>query len=152
MKQQPWFKELGLENVPNQLYLWGLSQTAFQLQAAVPMPDASKAFARISEVAVPNTNRSLEEYAVGKINRMTNRQELMWTGLPILVPYLRPATDHGRGYLHAGIFPVAASTNIAPAELFQQLTSKPNLVYMIGKSLRCAWMNSGPWPSWPVCF
>lgn len=129
LKQQSWFEELGLDSVPNQLYFWGLSQTAFQLQAAVPMPDASKAFARMSEAALNTYNRSLEEYAVGKINRMTNRQELMWTGLPILVPYLRPATDHGRGYLHGGIFPVPASTNAAPPQLFEQLTTKPNLVY-----------------------
>jgi hypothetical protein len=129
LKKQPFIQELGLEKTPNQLYLWALSQTAFQLQAAVPLPDANLAFQRIGEKWVPRFNKTFEQYAVGQIRPLTNRVELMWRGLPILVPYLNPVQQDGKGYIHAGIFPVNAPTNPPPRQLFEQLTTQTNLIY-----------------------
>jgi hypothetical protein len=53
----------------------------------------------------------------------------MWRGLPLLVPYLKPARDGGKSYLHGGVFPVDPSTNAAPQQLFQELTSQPDVLY-----------------------
>jgi hypothetical protein len=94
------------------------------------MPNARAAFDRIAQAEVPKYNRTLEEYAVGKIGPAKQGPELMWTGLPVLVPYLQPVVDHGRSYLHGGIFPLATPpTNTAPPQLFEQLTSRSNLLY-----------------------
>jgi hypothetical protein len=129
LERQPWMKELGWKSVPDQLYLWGLSQTAFQIQAAVPVSDGSKAFASVSEKWLPKWNQVLATNAVGQMRLLTNRTELAWRGLPIIVPYLTPAHDNNHDYLRAGIFPVNAPSNPPPAALFEQLTGTPNLLY-----------------------
>jgi hypothetical protein len=129
LSRQPLIQELGLGSVPNQLFVWGLSQTAFQIQAAVPVNNASSAFDQVAEKWVPKWNEVLAEYAVGNTRRLPDRAELIWRGLPILVPYLEPARDHGQDYLHAGIFPVNPPTNAPPAALFRQLEDEPNLLF-----------------------
>ncbi len=129
LKRQPLIQQLGLDALPNQLYLWELSQTAFQIQAAVPVTAATNTLNRITEKWVPQFNRSLADHAVGNILRLTNRTELVWKGLPLLVPYLDTVREHGQDYLHAGIFPVDPSPSTAPPQLFQQITSQNNLVY-----------------------
>lgn len=128
-QRQPWFADLGLEKAPNQAFLWELSQTAFQVQAAVPVPDADAAFERLSKEGMPKLNRVLADRAVGQVMRLQERTELVWRGLPLLVPYLKPARDGGKSYLHGGLFPVDPSTNAAPEQLFQELTGQPDLLY-----------------------
>ena len=129
LKRQPFVQEMGLESIPDQLFFWGLSQTAFQIQAAAPVADGTNTFNRLANTWVPKYNQVLAKYAVGNIRPFPDRPELIWRGLPILVPYLEPVRDHGRDFLHAGIFPVNAPTNPPPTDLFTQLTSKTNVVY-----------------------
>lgn len=129
LRRQPLIQQLGLQDLPNQFFTWGLSQTAFQIQAAVPMADAPRAFERIAEKWVPKFNSTLTNYAVGNIIRLTDRPELVWKNLPLLVPYLNTVKEGNRAYLHAGIFPVEPPKTAAPSELFHQLTSETNLVY-----------------------
>ena len=129
LQRQSWFRDLGLETAPNQFFLWGLSQTAFQIQGAVPAQDVRKVFDRIADRGAPRFNRTLAGYAVGKVLRLPDRPELVWRGLPLLVPYLGTVTENGRGYLHGGLFPVDPPTNAPPPLLFQQLTSQTNLLY-----------------------
>ena len=128
LKSTRFFQELGLDQAPNQLFTWGLSQTAFQIQAAAPMPSPTNALNQITK-AVPNFNKTLAEYAVGNIIRLKDRPELVWKDLPLLVPYLHPVSERNRGYLHGGLFPVAPPTNAPPPQLFEQLTGPTNLVY-----------------------
>jgi hypothetical protein len=129
LKKQPTIQELGLEKVPNQLYLWELSQSSFQLQAAVPVNDPTNVFQRLLQTWAPKFNRTLAEYTAGEVRPLTNRVELMWFGLPILYPYLNPVQEGNQGYLHAGIFPVNPPPTPPPPQLFQQLTTRTNLLY-----------------------
>ena len=78
LKQKPIIQELGLGDIPNQLYLWGMSQTAFQIQGAVPVANAGQAFERIAAKWVPEFNAPLSRYAVGNIVRLTDRPSLIW--------------------------------------------------------------------------
>jgi hypothetical protein len=128
LQQQPFIKGMGLSTIPNQVYLWALSQTAFQIQGAALLPDAPAAFDHIAQKSVPKYNEILATNSVGHIQRLADRPELVWHGLPLLVPYLDPIRENGRSYLHGGIFPVNPPTNPPPAALFAQL-NRPNLVY-----------------------
>lgn len=129
LKRQPIIQQLGLDFIPNQLYFWGLSQTAFQIQGAAPVPNSAAAFKRIVEKWVPSFNPTLEAHSVGHLIVLTNRVGLVWRGLPLLVPYIDTVGSNGHEYLHGGIFPVAPSTNAAPPQLFAELTGRTNLVY-----------------------
>ena len=54
---------------------------------------------------------------------------LVWIGLPIVVPFVKPGREPHTDYLTTGLFPVNdPGTNAAPPELFKQL-EKENLVY-----------------------
>lgn len=128
-KRQPLLRELKLEEAPNQLFLWGLSQTAFQIQAAVPLSDAGRVFNHIAEKWLPQFNATLAEHAVGHVIRLTDRPELVWRDLPLLVPYLNTVREGGQQFLHTGIFPVDPPTNAPPPQLFEQLTSRPGLLF-----------------------
>jgi hypothetical protein len=129
LQRQPFFKELGLQTVPNQLYLWALSQTPFQFQAAVPVADAQAAVSRIQKQFVPQLNRILAENAVGEIQPLTNRAGLFWRGLPIIVPYLNATRDGKQDFLHAGVFPVDPPATPPPPQLIEQLTGAKDLRY-----------------------
>jgi hypothetical protein len=129
LKKQPVVQQLGLDKVPNQLFLWQIGQMPFQLQAAIPVTDPTNAFQRVAGHWMPQSNRVLEEYAAGEIRSLTNRAELLWRGLPILAPYLRPVREGSRGFLHAGLFPVNLPTNPPPKQLLDELHSATNLLY-----------------------
>jgi hypothetical protein len=128
LQRQPFFKELGLQTAPNQLYLWGLSVTPFQLQAAVPVADAQSAINQVRK-QLPQINKILKAHSVGEIHSRTNQPGLYWRGLPLLVPYLDPKREGNQEFLHAGIFPVEAPTTPAPPQLFEQLTGQKDLRY-----------------------
>lgn len=129
LERQPWFLGFGLEKAPNQLFVWELSQTAFQVQAAVPVPDAKAAFDRLAERGMPKLNQILRDHAVGQVIRVPDRPELVWRDLPLVVPYLRIAQEKEASFLHGGLFPVPPSTNAAPPQLFEELRSQPDLLY-----------------------
>ncbi len=129
LERQSWFAGLGLDKAPNQLFFWELSQTAFQVQAAMPVPDAKAAFEQLAEKGVPKLNQILRDHAVGQVIRLQDRPGLAWRDLPLLVPYLGIAREKDASFLHGGLFPVAPSTNAAPPQLFEELRSQPDLLY-----------------------
>ena len=59
----------------------------------------------------------------------SNRAEILWQGLPWIVPYLRPLQHEGNQYLFFGMFPRIRSSNTPPAELFGQLADRKDLAY-----------------------
>lgn len=129
LKAFPLLQQLGMTRFPNQLFFWGLSQTSFQIQAAAPVASSDKAFQEIIDQKLPRFNQVLSDFAIGSVQRPAEQTKLVWRGLPIVIPYLEPVRDHGKEYLHGGIFPVAPSTNPPPADLFRQVTAQTNLVY-----------------------
>jgi hypothetical protein len=123
----------GLPNdlVPDQWFGWSRSTVTFINDFALPVKDEAKAFAHL-EKSVPGVyNPRLLELALGQWLSATNQTRLLWRGLPVLVPYLGPEKDGGRGFLHGGIFPLAAQTNAQPApdELFAQFEQRADLIY-----------------------
>lgn len=117
------FKALGARQTPNQLFLWsqGTAPFAITLAADVKNPDqvASNAWRSVEKAKVGN----------GELSFVTNRSALVWTGLPIAVPYVSPAPEPATFYVTAGLFPVQhANPEPAPKELYAQLEKK-NLVY-----------------------
>ena len=133
---QPWlsgaplFSQLGLLPVPNQLFGWAQSQTPFQTYFAWTLPDITntleKAALRLPEVLKSNYPR----FAIGEVTYLTNRAQLSWKGLPVLLPFLRPAPVPESDFVVAGVFPTTGTGKAAaPAELYAQVTGPTNLVY-----------------------
>lgn len=120
---------LGMKPVPNQLFIWGQSYAPLQILAAFQVGNVTNVLRNLSANLVPLLNSNLIHYGMGQIESPTNRLQIVWSGLPIIVPYLSPAPEPSRDFVVAGIFPIAPSTNPAPSALLAQLTSRTNLLY-----------------------
>lgn len=129
----PEFKAWELKSVPNQFFTWARSDVPYNLHAAAPMPDASNTVVRIAPHALHTLGTNVAKAGLGRIAFTTNRTELGWVGMPILVPFVRPAPEPADDFLlfgsMAGIIPSGPNTNPPPAELLNQFLPRTNLVY-----------------------
>jgi len=129
----PEFKEWELKSVPNQLFTWARSDVPYNLLAAAPMPDASNTVVQAAPHALHTLGTNVQAARLGRITFTTNRTEIGWGGMPILVPFVRPAPEPGNDFLlfgsMAGIIPMGPNTNPPPAELLNQFLPRTNMVY-----------------------
>ena len=129
----PDFKEWELKSAPNQFFTWARSDVPYNVLAAAPMPAASNAVASAAPHALHTLGTNVAKAGLGRIAFTTNRTEIGWVGMPILVPFVRPAPEPGDDFLlfgsMAGIIPTGPNTNPPPAELLNQFLPRTNLVY-----------------------
>ncbi len=129
----PEFKDWELKSTPNQFFTWARSDVPYNLHAAAPMPEASNTVMRIAPHALHTLGTNVVKGGLGRIAFTTNRTEIGWVGMPILVPFVRPAPEAGDDFLlfgsMAGIIPTGPNTNPPPAELLNQFLPRTNLVY-----------------------
>jgi len=133
LARAPEFKEWELKSTPNQFFTWARSDVPYNLLAAAPMPDASNTVVQAAPHALHTLGTNVQAARLGRITFTTNRTEIGWVGMPILVPFVRPAPEAGNDFLlfgsMAGIIPMGPNTNPPPAELLNQFLPRTNLVY-----------------------
>ena len=133
LARQPEFKAWQLQTAPNQFFAWARSDVPYNLLAAAPMAGASNAVVRAAPHALHSLGTNIANAGIGRIAFTTNRTEIGWVGMPILVPFVRPAPEPGDDFLlfgsMAGIIPMGLNTNPPPAELLNQFLPRTNLVY-----------------------
>ncbi|MGV3754635.1 MAG: hypothetical protein ACO1QS_04585 [Verrucomicrobiota bacterium] len=124
--QQDWLKPLQLTNAPQQAYVWSQPQAYYSTFAAFPARDASllmtNSFSRTNEFTA----------AMGKLffGRMVAlKNELVWTGAPILAPTLKAAPEPQDDHLLLSLFPLARSAENLPSALLEQFVGRTNLLY-----------------------
>jgi len=122
----------GVGPLPDQSFAWSRSDIPFQTLFAVPMKDAAAKIPALHPALEAAARAALGAQFTGRIQHFADRNEVAWSGLPILVPFVRTAPEPGGdfvlGGLMSGIVPQGANTNPAPAELLAQL-NRTNLVY-----------------------
>jgi len=75
---------------------------------------------------IPELNKKI----LGNFEFDTNNYGLYLTGLPIAVPFLRPAHSNDANFVYLGTMPTARwSSNAMPAELTREVASRTNLVF-----------------------
>jgi hypothetical protein len=125
------FKGLPESDVPDQWFRWSLGSAPFVDDFAMPVHDATNAFAHLEKSIPAAFNPWIMKVSLGQWRGATNRTRLLWEGLPLFYPYLDPANDDGKAFLRGGIFPLELKTNQppAPAELFAQFEARKDLCY-----------------------
>jgi hypothetical protein len=119
----------GWAPAPDQFFLWAMAQIPFQTFVAAPAARASNVLEKLAtQVPALITNHLLPR-AIGEIHWATNHSELLWRGLPILVPFLKPAREAAGEFLFGGLFPPRPAADPAPADLLQQLQRDDLLYY-----------------------
>lgn len=123
-------KKLQLATPPSQLFAWAQGDVpqGFQTFAAAPAANASNLVQTIGRGLPAALDTNLAQRIGGDILWASNRTEIRWQGLPFVVPYLRTAEGPEGNFLLGGLFAQPTGTN-APAELFDQLKGRTNLVY-----------------------
>ena len=118
----------GPEKVPNQLYIWSHHLSPFSLMWAADVGNPATVISNFTRRVLPGLAEG-DTPLVGNFQFNTNTSALTWSGLPVVVPYARPADGNDTEFLTGGFFPtVNVATNPAPPELFAELKKK-NLVY-----------------------
>ncbi len=129
LKEQGFIKELAVDPVPNQCFLWAQSDVPFQSFAAWPAPHATNQLKQLAPRLVAWAKTNANRPPVGEIRQLTNTLEVVWQGLPIIVPSIQPAPEPAGDFLMAGIFPATPGNHPLPAELLEQVTGRTNLVF-----------------------
>jgi hypothetical protein len=128
LKNSPSFRDLKLKEVPNQFCLWGQQHEYSLSFMAVPVSDATNL---VSDLA-PTLPKVAQEAMPGHFGNffwVSNRAEIIWQGLPFVVPRLQAIREGGADYVFAGLFPKWPNTNPPPAELLSKFMNRSNLVY-----------------------
>ena len=128
LAQIPDLSTLGLQQLPNQFCSWGPATVHADTFCSIPMTNPSNVLYQVGP-KLPDYTSNLLSQSIGGFALISNRNELVWQGWPVIVPYVRAVRDHGTDYLLGGLFPLRSSTNRPPPELFGQLKDRPNLVY-----------------------
>lgn len=133
LARQPEIKEWEFKSTPNQFFVWARKDVSYNLLAAAPMPDASNAVVRAAPHALHTLGTNLQTAGLGRIVYTNAPPDIGWIGMPILVPFVRPAPEPGDDFLlfgsMRGVVPTGPNTNPPPAELLNQFLPRTNLVY-----------------------
>ena len=119
---------LGINPLPNQFCLWGPGTAHANTFIGMPVANAARVLHQLGP-GLPDLCQQVFSEPLGGFTLVSNRNELLWRGWPVLQPYLLPVRDQGTDYLMGGLLPMRPSTNPAPPELFAQLKGRTNLVY-----------------------
>jgi hypothetical protein len=113
----------------NQFFVWALGEVPFQTYTAWPINDASNTLKRVAAEAASALNPVLQKIDGTTMMWLPKHQQLVWSKLQMIGPYLKAAPQGQGQYLLGGLFPWTRGKNLAPQELWQQFSDRPNLVF-----------------------
>lgn len=101
----------------------------YVMRCFLPVANMNKSFGKSKEDATKFMNAFFEKNPIGKLAK--NDMRLSWTGLPIIVPYLRGLdTTNNGGFLELGVLPLKAEPKPVPQALVDQIIkSEKTLLY-----------------------
>jgi hypothetical protein len=112
---------------PNQVFWWSEVVAPFTTYAAAKIDDPKK-FVRDLAEELPKSE--LAKGLQGRLQLNTNTHTLVLLGLPISVPFARPAHSNDVNFVAAGLMPFSEYGGTPmPADLARAVTSRTNLVY-----------------------
>jgi hypothetical protein len=122
------FSTLNLKPTPNQITAWGISNDQCRVYFAVPVNSSTNAIRQMAPAA-PGFLLKRFPSALGDMLYASNRHELVWSGIPWILPTLRTGGRAGSEFLVGGIFPLAGRVYPPPDELYAQVRGRTDLVY-----------------------
>ncbi|MEO8429400.1 MAG: hypothetical protein ABI651_20095, partial [Verrucomicrobiota bacterium] len=122
-------KKLEIKSLPDQLFIWAQSQIPFQTFILMPTTNATNLIASVATHLPLVVDTNLLSRSIWQVFYATNRAELLWRGLPIVIPFLRPVHETAGEYVMAGMFPELPVAIPPPPELIEQVVGPTNLFY-----------------------
>ena len=125
----PLMHNTGWNPMPSQVCGWGNRDLPFQFFYATPAQKVTNRLVAIAPRLRSEVHRTLGSNVQGSIDWNAARQELVWSGLPLAGPSLFQGLDGNTEFLTLGLFPLMKSRRPPPAELFEQLKGRNDLVF-----------------------
>jgi hypothetical protein len=124
-----WWPGLQFGEPPDQLYSWELGGLPFQWFFAGSTREATNLLTRISDKLQTEGNPWLAANSYGSFGPATNGNGVGWSNMPVADAFLMHANDGGSGVVYGGLVRPSVTNPPPPAELFQQVLGKADLVY-----------------------
>ncbi|HYE31503.1 MAG TPA: hypothetical protein VEH27_08750 [Methylomirabilota bacterium] len=119
---------LPVQRWPEQLFVWSERTSPFSVSAAANVGDATNFVRSVHKTLVPEWNKTLKENAWGEWSLVEEPLILGWRGLPIAIPFFRPAVAGDDGFVQIGFFPASPGKDPVPAELLGQIQGRSDLL------------------------
>lgn len=132
LAQQPELKQWRLPAFPNQLIAWTEADKPVYMTMALPLKGADRWFKKQIPRFEESLGLILEQKQMGTIKYQTNHHAAVWTGLPMIAPFLSP-NSRDKDWLFSasfpGFLPQGVITNPPPQQLLSQVRNRPDLIY-----------------------
>ncbi len=125
----PW-RDLQMGVTPDQLFVWSLAGSPYQLYLAAPLPDARAQVATLTDFLLQKGNPWLTANGYINFDRAAGGNGVTWGNLADIKPFIKSAGSTADGWLFAGLFPETNAVALAPpADLLNDVLRRTNLVY-----------------------
>ncbi len=116
--------------VPDELFLWSLAGSPYQVYLAAPLPEARQQVAALTDHLLQSGNPWLAARGYISFDRAPDGNGVTWGNLSDIKPFIKSAGPESAGWLFAGLL---TDTNSAasppPAGMIQDILRRTNLVY-----------------------
>jgi hypothetical protein len=140
---RPWlatlgpFKDVPVENLPNQLFAWAEGTSPMLYFCAAPVPDASNKVYQTTEYLLHEGNAWMATNGFGKFRRPKDSNSVVWDTVPFLDPHLEAAHSSDTDFALLRFGPSTYTNRPPPPGLFEQFVGVTNV-------LAYDWELSGP--------
>jgi hypothetical protein len=128
LNQVEMIKSLNVKSVPNQWFLWA-QDIPFETCFAAPVANAKDYLKQLAPKLTELVNSNLAKVHLTTGCGVDTNGNLYIAGFPFTSPYLRAGSDSGKQFLFGGVMPSHKREDPVPPALYEQITSRPNLVY-----------------------
>ena len=125
----PGFSQLEANPLTNQFCLWALGGMPFMTFMAWPAADLTKDLQKLSTEAAGAFNPWLRQFNGTELVWQTNGHRLVLANLRVVLPMLEGVQDKAGNFFLISGFPRPPEEPSAPAQLFQQICRRTNLVF-----------------------
>jgi hypothetical protein len=131
---KPWlssiafWRNLKVDATPNQFFCWSQAGSPFLGSSAAPVAHAKSVMAKIGPAIMDAMNPVLTSNRMGKWEKSTNSDEIMWRA-PIISPFIQSVAQPEGSFLFASLSPFALTNSSPSPGTFRELSSLTNVVY-----------------------
>ncbi len=122
-------QDLKLKTVPTQWFAWGLPDIPVGFYAAFHTDNATNTAQHLAQALPPVLTSNLLSEPVGELFWRSNRAELVWQGLPLMLPLLAPLREANGDYVFGGMVPQSQKAGMIPEPLTAQIQGRNDLAY-----------------------
>ena len=125
---------LGVGEPPNQFYCWALDGVPLQICCAAPLQTAGNEVRTVTDILLKDGNPWLALHGAGSFQPLPAGDGVMWTGLPMVSPFLKSVESPAGSMVVGALVPNAESGTNTQGALYYHPTFAALLGKMVPKT------------------